>query len=57
MRPTAVINPAALTVPLLYVKGEVAGGCDIIREMGEARDLPQMFDAKGVSYDKSRRIA
>ena len=45
------------TIPQLYVKGEFVGGCDIVREMAEAGELQQMFDAKGVSYDKSRKIA
>ncbi len=45
------------TIPQLYVKGEFVGGCDIVREMTEQGELQQMFDAKGVEYDKSRKIA
>jgi monothiol glutaredoxin len=45
------------TVPQLYVKGEFVGGCDIVREMAEAGELQQLLDAKGVAYDKSRKIA
>jgi monothiol glutaredoxin len=45
------------TIPQLYVKGEFVGGCDIVREMTEAGELQQMLDAKGIAYDKSRKIA
>src|SRR5499433_4110266 len=40
------------TIPQLYVKGELVGGCDIVREMfqsGELRDLPH---SKGI-YTKA----
>ena len=40
------------TVPQLYVKGEFVGGCDIITEMTLSGELDQLFDDKGVSYDK-----
>ena len=40
------------TVPQLYVKGEFVGGCDIITEMTLSGELDQMFDAKGVAYNK-----
>jgi monothiol glutaredoxin len=45
------------TVPQLYVKGEFVGGCDIVREMFQAGELQQLFDTKGVAYDKSRMTA
>ena len=45
------------TIPQLYVKGTFVGGCDIIREMTEAGELQQMFDEKGVGYDKSKKFA
>ena len=45
------------TIPQLYVKGEFVGGCDIVREMAEAGELGQLFEAKGVAYDKSKKIA
>ncbi len=41
------------TIPQLYVKGEFVGGCDIITEMTLSGELDQMFDDKGVSYDKA----
>ena len=36
------------TVPQLYVKGEFAGGCDIIREMYESGELTQYLNEKGI---------
>jgi monothiol glutaredoxin len=41
------------TVPQLYVKGEFVGGCDIITEMTLSGELDQLFEAKGVTYDKA----
>lgn len=40
------------TIPQLYVKGEFVGGCDIITEMTLSGELDQLFDDKGVTYDK-----
>ena len=40
------------TIPQLYVKGEFVGGCDIITEMTLSGELDQLFDAKGVAYNK-----
>ena len=40
------------TIPQLYVKGEFVGGCDIITEMTLSGELDQLFDDKGVDYDK-----
>jgi len=37
------------TVPQLYVKGELVGGCDILKEMFEAGELRQLFEDKGIS--------
>ena len=45
------------TIPQLYVKGTFVGGCDIVREMTEAGELQQLFDEKGIAYDKSKKIA
>ena len=42
------------TIPQLYVKGEFVGGCDIVTEMTLSGDLDQLFDAKGVGYDKAK---
>ncbi len=41
------------TIPQLYVKGEFVGGCDIITEMTLSGELDQLFEAKGVAYDKT----
>ena len=41
------------TIPQLYVKGEFVGGCDIITEMTLSGELDQLFDAKGVTFDKA----
>ena len=40
------------TVPQLYVKGEFVGGCDIVTEMTLSGELDQLFEAKGIAYDK-----
>ncbi len=40
------------TIPQLYVKGEFVGGCDIVTEMTLSGELDQLFDSKGVAYDK-----
>ena len=40
------------TIPQLYVKGEFIGGCDIITEMTLSGELDQLFDDKGVDYNK-----
>jgi monothiol glutaredoxin len=36
------------TIPQLYVKGEFAGGADIIREMYEAEELAPYFAERGI---------
>jgi monothiol glutaredoxin len=40
------------TIPQLYVKGEFVGGCDIITEMTLSGELDQLFEEKGVSFNK-----
>jgi len=37
------------TFPQLYVKGELVGGCDIVREMYESGELQQLLKEKGVA--------
>jgi monothiol glutaredoxin len=44
------------TIPQLYVKGEFIGGCDIVREMFQQGELQQLFDDKGISYDKRSAV-
>lgn len=41
------------TIPQLYVKGEFAGGCDIMREMYETGELQEMLRDKGVPYEEA----
>jgi monothiol glutaredoxin len=45
------------TIPQLYVKGEFVGGCDIVREMFQQGELQQLFDDKGVNYDRAKMTA
>ncbi|MBC7146980.1 MAG: Grx4 family monothiol glutaredoxin [Thioclava marina] len=40
------------TIPQLYVKGEFVGGCDIVTEMTLSGELDQLFETKGVSFNK-----
>ena len=40
------------TIPQLYVSGEFVGGCDIITEMTLSGELDQLFDQKGIAYNK-----
>jgi monothiol glutaredoxin len=41
------------TFPQLYVKGELVGGCDIVREMHETGELGQFLTEKGVALKAS----
>lgn len=38
------------TIPQLYVKEEFVGGCDIIREMFEKKELQKLFQEKEIKY-------
>ena len=40
------------TFPQLYVKGELVGGCDIVREMFQAGELQELLNAKGVANNQ-----
>ena len=37
------------TFPQLYVKGELVGGCDIVREMHQSGELAQLLAEKGIA--------
>ncbi|MBI1273189.1 MAG: Grx4 family monothiol glutaredoxin [Alphaproteobacteria bacterium] len=37
------------TFPQLYVKGELVGGCDIVKEMYQSGELQQLLKDKGVA--------
>lgn len=37
------------TIPQLYVKGQFIGGCDIVREMFQAKELQDLFAQNGIA--------
>ena len=39
------------TIPQLYVKGELVGGCDIVTEMFQSGELGQMLSEKGIPHE------
>lgn len=41
------------TIPQLYVKGEFVGGCDIVTEMTLSGELDELFETKGVAFDRA----
>ena len=40
------------TIPQVYIKGEFVGGCDIVKEMFEKKELQSLLDEKKISYKK-----
>ena len=40
------------TIPQVYIKGEFNGGCDIVKEMFEKKELQSLLDEKKISYKK-----
>ena len=40
------------TIPQLYIKKEFVGGCDIIKEMYESRDLKKILEEKEITFKK-----
>ena len=38
------------TIPQLYVKGELVGGCDIVTEMFQSGELETLLAEKGVEH-------
>ena len=38
------------TIPQLYIKKEFVGGCDIVKEMFEKKELQSMLKEKGIPY-------
>jgi monothiol glutaredoxin len=40
------------TIPQLYVKGEFIGGCDIVKEMFEKKELQSLFENKKIAFKK-----
>jgi monothiol glutaredoxin len=41
------------TIPQLYVKGELVGGCDIVMEMYQSGELETLLEEKGVATSKA----
>ena len=41
------------TIPQLYVKGELVGGADIMREMFEGGELKSLLTEKGVALENA----
>ena len=37
-------------LPQLYVKKEVIGGCDIVKEMYESGELSKLLESKGINF-------
>ena len=42
------------TIPQLYIKEEFIGGCDIVKEMFESRELIELFNSKGIEINTSK---
>jgi monothiol glutaredoxin len=40
------------TIPQLYIKGEFIGGCDIVKEMFEKKELQKLLNDKKINYKK-----
>lgn len=40
------------TIPQLYIKGEFVGGCDIIREMYQDKELDQLLGEKQIAFQR-----
>jgi len=41
------------TIPQLYFKGEFVGGCDIVKEMFEKKELQKKLSEKKIPYNNS----
>ncbi|HEX3346690.1 MAG TPA: Grx4 family monothiol glutaredoxin [Acetobacteraceae bacterium] len=39
------------TIPQLYVKGELVGGCDIVTEMFQSGELTTLLAEKGIKHE------
>ena len=40
------------TIPQLYIKGEFIGGCDIVKEMFEKKELQTKLEEKKITFKK-----
>jgi len=41
------------TIPQLYIKGEFIGGCDIVKEMFESKELQKKLEEKKIIFKKN----
>ena len=41
------------TIPQLYIKGEFIGGCDIVKEMFENKELHKKLEEKSILFKKN----
>ena len=42
------------TIPQLYIKGEFIGGCDIIKEMYEKKELQKKLEEKKIHFHSKK---
>ena len=40
------------TIPQLYIKGEFVGGCDIVKEIYETKELHKILREKSINFKK-----
>ena len=40
------------TIPQLYIKGELVGGCDIVKEIYETKELHKILTEKSINFKK-----
>ena len=40
------------TIPQLYIKKEIVGGCDIVKEMYESGELKKILEKKQINFKK-----
>ena len=40
------------TIPQLYIKGEFVGGCDIVKEIYETKELHKILTEKSINFKK-----
>ena len=40
------------TIPQLYIKGEFVGGCDIVKEIYETKELQKILSEKSINFKK-----
>ena len=40
------------TIPQLYIKGEFVGGCDIVKEIYETKELHKILTEKSIDFKK-----